>query len=150
MTDLPQLSLTLLEYETNDPAKGDYLSLEASAAGDGFAGRTTCWVARSDMDAFLRSLATLDSSLTGEARLRCGWGETVLLELHLAPYGHTGRLKADVAIAADGIGDIRHTTALGFLLLPSDLSTFRTALDRLLQGRVPAEAALKSSREAAV
>ena len=124
------LTLYLEQYEANDPEKGDYLAFLATVQNASFAGRTTFWVSRADMDGFLGELDALDTHLRGEAQLRCGWDREVYYALRLAPFGGSGRLVATVEIAALGPASRMHRVTTEMVMLPNALTGFRSALRR--------------------
>jgi hypothetical protein len=127
----PHLSFTRIE---NDP---DFLGFAVEVRAEGFAGATEAWMSRGDLDRFLDELDALDSSLRGEARLTCAWVKVgqppslddTDLKLVVRPYGHAGRLQADVTVRASSRWTRRHTAHIVFELPePNALTRFRRAL----------------------
>jgi hypothetical protein len=138
-TEPAAFTLTLDEYEANDPPKGDYLAFRANVVCDGFSGHTDFWVARGDFAEFAAALESVDRTLAGEAELVCGWGANEHIRLRIAPFDGSGRQLAEVSLAspAGGAGEeVRQFVSTRLVTLPTSVTTFRSGIQRFLDQRL--------------
>ena len=139
------LTLELHDYDA-DP-KGDWLGFRAAVASSGFAGRTSFWVAREDLEHFARRLADLDESLQSNAELVCGVGDKEAIRVRLGPADGSGRLLVQVELSEAPTDEPRHRVQLEFRVMPNTLTAFRRELQSLLDRRAPGMARLLGDRE---
>jgi hypothetical protein len=148
---IPELTLTLNEYETNDAKAGDFLCVSAEITCRGFAGHTTFWLSRAHLEDFLAQLQELDRVLQGAAELVCGWGTDENIRLSLSPFGHSGRLLAQVRLADSGPSEgVWNHVQTEFVLLPNALTEFRSGVAKFLEHSEGAQTRLVGEPEAAV
>ena len=141
------LTLELHDYDA-DP-KGDWLGFRAAATSREFAGRTSFWVAREDLEYFARRLADLDKSLQGNAELVCGAGDQEAIRVRLGPADGSGRLFVHVELSEAPTDIVKHRVQMEFRVMPNVLTAFRRELQSLLDRRAPGIARLLGDREAA-
>jgi hypothetical protein len=146
-----ELVLTLSDYEANDPEKSDYLEFDASLTARGFAGLTTFWTSRTDIDCLIEELTRLDRTLACEVAFRAGWGAEANVILHIGPFGQSGRLLVCADLAADGPSEgHRSRVHAEFVVLPNTLTEFRRRLEALVRSRSQGECRLAGDPEAGV
>ena len=141
------LTLELHDYDA-DP-KGDWLGFRTAVTSRGFAGRTSFWVAREDLEHFVRRLADLDKSLQGNAELVCGAGDLEAIRVRLGPADGSGRLLVRVELSEAPTDEPRQRVQLEFRAMPNSLTAFRRELQALLDRRALGMARLLGDREAA-
>jgi hypothetical protein len=120
-----QVIVSLLEYETNDPEKGDYLSLRVEVKSNGFSGWSKFWVRKNGLDQYIQKLEDFDRTLVGGADITCMVGKEIYFSMEIFPYDTLGHLGTRIELAAPDRLRLRekslHRVAVEIALEPSQI-----------------------------
>jgi hypothetical protein len=130
------LVMRLVEYEANDPEKGDYLSFDAEVRAGEFSGRTSFWISRRGVENFVEELSQFNVQLSGTASMVSGWGQEIYFSLNLFPYDTLGHLGAEIQIASptggrwSALNRVTVEVATEPLMVEAFLQDLRAVLDK--------------------
>jgi hypothetical protein len=134
LTGTAELSFKLLEYEKNDPEKGDYLHLRVDAKSNGFMGWSEFWLEKASLQHFLCELEEFDAKLTGNPILQCGVGSDVYFSIELFTYDRLGHIGIHIELASPNSESEKglHRLIAGFQIEAGQISELVKAFRYLL------------------
>lgn len=124
------LNLRLLDYERRPDFPVDCLGFTAEANAGSFHGKTTFSVYRRDLEAFLNEVDAMVSTLSGEARMRAGWGEQAHFDFAANYIGRRGQIAVELELADRGPRERMRRLLVDFRTEPELLRRFATGLRR--------------------
>jgi len=127
------LALQLLRYQERPDAPVDCLEFQAAASSGGFQGRVKFSAYKRDLEAFLDDLVSMVRRLSGEAHLRCGWGQTVNFEMRVFYYDRRGHIAVELELADDGPRGRMRRLSTEVQTEPAALERFAVAWRRTME-----------------
>lgn len=124
------LVLRLTDYERQPEHPIDCLEFLAEASTTSFRGRTRFSIYKRDLDVFLEKLDTMAAKLSGEASIKCGWGDNVFFELKASYFGRRGQISVELEVANTGPRQRMQRLLVDFSTEPELLSRFTAGLRR--------------------
>lgn len=127
------LALRLTDYERQPEHPIDCLEFSAEASTTWFQGRTRFSIYKRDLDVFLEKLDAMVAKLSGEASIKCGWGNNVLFELKASYFGRLGQIAVELELANSGPRERMQRLFVDFNTEPELLSRFTAGLRRAVE-----------------
>ncbi len=129
------LALQLLSSEERPDAPVDCLEFQAAVSTGGFQGHVSFSVYNRDLVAFLDNLGTMVRDLSGEANLRCGWGETAKFDMRVFYWDLRGHIAVELEFADYGPRDRMRRLLTEVQTEPAALERFAAAWRRTMENR---------------
>lgn len=134
------ITITLQEYEVNDPDKGNCYYLRGEVADEGYTGWSNFVVMERDLRAFSRELKAFAKDFRATPELKTGWGNEVYFRVRFEKGKSTGALWVNGEIATPAHHKINlnapcsHRFVFGFPMDPVQLDSFMADLVALMDG----------------